>query len=347
MSMFDGKLPPSLQVVFLKRLRFLLSQDGMVLSKALLKIAEAEAGKISTEAEFISSELESNETLYDSMIHFDDRVRGVMAVNHQVNKLEDGVAISLEFMSREVKSSSGLMFMLAMPFFVVVVELFILSIIATSVLPEFESLIPRAKWPAMTLFVSSLGQWIHRYWFILPLVFVTYPVVFGYYKSRLVGDVRNFCDKYLGLLGFGLYREATASQFLTMIGHLMQGNNFVLAKALAIIIEQSSEYLKWHASMMLDAIGNETDDPDLASAMDTGLLNDDDLANIRIAAEGKDMAYSIGMVAEEKIDAIGDKIKRTQLFAQIAVAIITSTLSLLIVFSVAPLALNMQAAFKH
>ena len=40
MSMFDGKLSPALQVVFLKRLRFLLSQDGMVLSKALLKIAQ-------------------------------------------------------------------------------------------------------------------------------------------------------------------------------------------------------------------------------------------------------------------------------------------------------------------
>jgi type II secretory pathway component PulF len=239
------------------------------------------------------------------------------------------------------------MFMLAMPAFVVLVELFLLSVIATSVLPEFESIIPKSAWPGITVFVSDLGTWIHNYWFVFPLGIVSYPIVFGYYKSRLVGDTRSFCDKYLGFLGFDLYRETTASQFLTMLGHLMRGNNFVLAKALSLIIDQSPDYLKWHASRMLASIGNETEDPDLSSAMDTGLLNDEDLANIRIAAEGKDMAYSISMVAEEKIDVIGDKIKRTQLFAQMAVAIITSTLSLLIVFSTAPLALSMQAAFKH
>ena len=57
--MFSKRLSVPVQVDFLKQLKFLLSLDGMVLNKALTKIADSEAGSLSVEAEHIIDEIEN------------------------------------------------------------------------------------------------------------------------------------------------------------------------------------------------------------------------------------------------------------------------------------------------
>ena len=344
--MFSKRLSVPVQVDFLKQLKFLLSLDGMVLNKALTKIADSDAGSLSAEAEHIIDEIENGSSIFDALSHFDDRVRSVISANNALNNTKQGVDISVEFLEKESKGSSGIIFALAMPTLLCIAEFGILCLIGHVILPQIESVVPRARWPVLSLFVANLGDLIYSYWYLPIGVMFLIPVLFSYAKNKWVGKGRDWCDKYFP--GFGLYRYSNAAQLLTILSYMMSNNGFVLAKALSIVGENSSIYMKYHIDKMLENLGGgDSNDGknDVASSLDTGLLSEKDLSNIRIADEGKNIGYAIKMVADVKKDEFESKILKLQLIAQFTMATITSLLGLLITFSIAPLALNMQGAF--
>ncbi len=343
--MLGNKLNLKTQVKFLKKLRFLLSLDGMVLSKALYKMAESGSGSLAVESEYLIEHIEDNENIYDSFDHFDDRVRSLLAINNSNNTLNNGVTVAIEFLDRELKHATSSFYQFFMPSLVTVVQLIMLAIIGHKLLPQFQDVVPRNEWPVTTKIVAVLGDFLYQFWFVVVIIAVITPISFMYYKSRWVGDLRMWCDKHLPF--FGSYRFANATQFLLTLSYLSANNDIVIARALTSISKHSTEYIKYHIELMLDAMGGDekNNELDIASSLDTGLLHENDITDIRIAEAGKNIAVAIRMVAEEKLTEYENMMDKSKLISQLVMVVLTSLFSVLIIFSIAPLALNMQNAF--
>jgi type II secretory pathway component PulF len=341
--MLRKKISPSNQLKFLKSLHFLLSLEGMVLKKALNKILKKDAGMVSKCAENILSAISDGANTYDAFEHFDDRIRSIIAIGEQTNNLKGGIQSAIEFLARDVKLSSGTGFAMVMPMVMLLAQMGILILIATKILPQFESSIPKSTWPASTLFVSGLGEALYSWWYVVVFICLMYPVLFYSFCSKWGGDARGNLDR-LNLPMWGRFKAVSGLQFLTVLLSLLKTNSDpILLSCLVSMKKHSVPYVQWHLSNMIESSGDVAS-KGMASIMDTGLLDNDDLDRIKVASDGKSMVGAIEMALGEKADDLEVRDKKSQLLIAAFIGGINTLCSVLIVFSTAPLALSVQAA---
>ncbi|MBW3779581.1 hypothetical protein GL272_22175 [Aeromonas veronii] len=341
--MLRKKISPSNQLKFLKSLHFLLSLEGMVLKKALSKILKKDAGMVSKCAGDILSAISDGANTYEAFEYFDDRIRSIIAIGEQTNNLKGGIQSAIEFLTRDVKMSSGTMFTMAMPIMMFFGQLGIIIIIAMKILPQFESAIPKSTWPATTLFASSFGQALASWWYIFALFVALYPILFYVFASKWCGDGRGEVDK-LNLPMWGRFRAVSGLQFLTVLLSLLKTNSdSILLSCLVSMRKHSVPYIQWHLNQMIENSG-DVKTKGMAFIMNTGLLNEEDLDRIKVASEGKSMVGAIQMALKEKTDDLESRDKLSQLLIASVLGVINTSCSVLIVFSTAPLALSLQAA---
>ncbi len=345
--MFSNKLKPADQLKFLKRLRFLVAIDGMVLSKAMIIIAESGAGAISDEADYIETALTDNSSVYDAFEHFDDRVRTILSVAFQSKKMKEGVATSIDIMKKETVSGKGLYMALVMPIFVILIELILLGYMATEVIPSLSDIAPRDKWPITTVITYALGNFTFTYGIptVIAWIFILWFV--QRCKPNLVGNLRVVAEKYFGWLGFGFYKSMVAYQFLSTLNYLMAGKDMVFAEALVSIKEYSTPYLRWHIEKMLTRLGSSNDAKNISESINTGLLTKEDVSSFYIAGEGRTIDEAIKSVAEDREENIVDDIFKSRLRAELVLSIISSILGALVVLSVAPMLINVDITGKR
>ncbi|WP_157666843.1 type II secretion system F family protein [Aeromonas salmonicida] len=341
--MLRKKIKRSNQLKFLKSLQFLLSLEGMVLKKALNEILKKDAGMVSDCANDILSIISDNGTIYEAFERFDDQIRSILAIGEQTNNLEGGVQSAIDFLSRDVELNSNTGFAMVMPVIMLLAQVGILILIATTILPQFESSIPKSTWPATTLFVSSLGNVLHDWWFIIIFMLLMYPMLYFSFCSKWSGEKRDAFDK-LSFPLWGRYRNVSGLQFLTVLLSLLKtSSDPILLACLVSMKKHSVPYVQWHLSNMIESSGGVSN-TEMASIMDTGLLNSDDLDRIKVASAGKSMVSAIQMTLTEKLYDLKIRDKQSQLLLASSVGIINTVFSVLIVFSTAPLALSVQGA---
>lgn len=341
--MLRKKIKRSNQLKFLKSLQFLLSLEGMVLKKALNEMQKKDAGMVSECASDIFMIISDNGTVYEAFESFDDQIRSILAISEQTNNLKGGVQSAIDFLSRDVKLSSNTGFTMLMPMIMLGVQVGLIIMIATVILPQFESSIPKSTWPASTLFASSLGNILHDWWYVILGVLLMYPALFYTFSSTWSGDKRDIFDVFDFPL-WGRYRNVSALQFLTVLLSLLKtSSDPILLTCLVAMKKHSVPYIQWHLSNMIEGSG-AVSNTEIASIMDTGLLNIDDLDRIKVASAGKSMVKAIEMTLSEKQGDLEVRDKRSQILLASSVGIINTFFSVLIVFSTAPLALSVQGA---
>lgn len=345
--MFNNKLKPADQLKFLKRLRFLVAIDGMVLSKAMIIIAESGAGTISDEADYIETSLADNSSVYDAFEHFDDRVRTIISVAFQSKKMKEGVATSIDIMRKESVSGKGLYQAMVMPLFVILVQLLLIGYMAKEVIPSLSDIAPRDMWPMTTIITYAIGNFVYTYG--IPTI-IAIAILFWFIqrcKPNLIGDRRDFAEKYFGWCGFGFYKSMVAYQFLSTLNYLMAGKDMVFATALVSIKEYSTPYLRWHIEKMLSRLGSANDAQNISEAINTGLLTNEDVSSFYIAGEGKTIDEAIKSVADDREENIVDDIFKSRLRVELLLSIISAILGALVVLSVAPMLINVDITGKR
>lgn len=340
------KISRNIQVRFLKKLAFLLSIDGMILQKALSKIEEKADKKLSSEATYIIDALEDNESIYNAFIHFDERVRSIVSLFNDLNKLHDGIINARDLLEREVSMFKQSVFELFMPTVVVVGELLLLAVLSKFALGTFKVMMPIEKWPLVSKIAYYLGDCIYNYW---PVLFIViFGIVFSYNvtKNTLIGSFRDLLDQYIPM--YKRYAKIHGIQLLTTLSYIIQKQDVVLARALSSLMDNSSPYLQYHIKQIFENLGgnNSDDGVILADSFDTGLLSPNDISDLRIAAEeSKNISYAIIEVTKEKMVQYEDEIKANRIKNEIIIMIITNIVSILVVSSTTLLALNLSDVY--
>ncbi|MCD6046597.1 MAG: tcpE [Gammaproteobacteria bacterium] len=161
------------------------------------------------------------------------------------------------------------------------IGLVMLVYIASTVFPNFEAIKPLSQWPTVGQFAVGLSRFISGYWWLLIAGIFGIIFLIKYILNNYIGDLRVYVDQ---IPPFKIFRQINGARLMQTLGLLLR-NGVLLKQALKIAQRNMPPYMQSHLLMMEFRLSGGRDN--IADVLDTGLIDQQDLARLRIVAMGK------------------------------------------------------------
>jgi type II secretory pathway component PulF len=156
-----------------------------------------------------------------------------------------------------------------------------------SVFHSFAEIKPVALWPANGQSLYVFSSFLQHSWWVLCLLMLVCAMAWCWMLRYYTGALRQQLDRWPV---FSLYRRAVAAQFMEVMG-LMLTNGIALREALQLSQRHATVYLSWHVLHMEVRLSGGLDN--IADVLDTGLLGQVELAQLRVVAKGAGFAKAL------------------------------------------------------
>ena len=275
------------QQVFLEDFSALV-EDGVVATKAaeaLKTIARGQAIKV---AEDIVKAVSEGRPVAEGMEGwFPKHITEIIRAGEDSGTLAKTMRTAAGSLTQKNSAMTSLVASLLYPTTVLVMGMVVTVFISKSVLKQFAQYKPVSEWPHNGQVVMFLSQTIQDYWWLAIIIIVGIAFIMMKYFQDFIGDTRNTLDK---LPVLSVYRRLVAAQFMETLG-LLTANGIVMKQAFKIMQIKASPYLAWHLMLMDYRLGGGRGN--IADVLDTGLIDDKDLARLRAVAEAKGFEHAL------------------------------------------------------
>jgi type II secretory pathway component PulF len=201
----------------------------------------------------------------------------------------------------EIKSQ--LVGALAKPIFMFALVIGIIAGVSFYMAPALDSLIRRDQWSPLGQVSLVFVDLFNNYWWLLTALVVSGTSFFIWSLSRWTGSIRLKAEKFIPF--YTIYRDFEAAKLLVSLAALMKGN-IQLGRALKVMQEKASPWMRNHLSMMLKRLDHEEN---ALRAMDTGLFNKAIMWRLLDYGERSRPDIAIEKIGFQSIDTIQKSVK--------------------------------------
>jgi type II secretory pathway component PulF len=177
-----------------------------------------------------------------------------------------------------------------------------------SILSPFEHLfIKKGTISSDILFVKSVSYFVGNYLVLVVLLTFISFISLRFWLRNSVSKLRMYVDRFPVI---SLFRDLTAISFLQMFGNLKRLKMGNLPALETVYASTSNNYLKYHIEKMIPSLRSNGR---IDRALNTGLLNQSDLATISViaGAVGSGFSEALESTKELSLTRLTTKLKRT------------------------------------
>ena len=278
---------PAKQQALLEDL-YTLIQDGVPAVQAVQIVVESSVDITVDVAKNILFKVSEGRYLADGMVGwFPNHIVEIVRAGEEGGALAKTMQSAAESLSEKNTAVTSLFGSMTYPLIVMIMGSIVTVFINRSIFKTFSSIMPVSQWPLVGKDLIGVANFLQSWWWALLFALALPIFALVIILRNYVGDTRNLMDK---LPGFAIYRRFIAGRFMQTLG-LLIANGVVLKKALKILQHGANPYLSWHLITMEYRLGGGKDN--IAEVLDTGLIDKEDLARLRIIAYGKGFEHAL------------------------------------------------------
>ena len=299
---------PRQQADFIQDLVKLL-EDGVQIRAAMSFMAENTKPPKSMVAKSVLSSLESGDTLADGLGDWFplEAIESVRA-----GESAGDVKGALRAVSDMLEKTAGIAGMiageLAYPGILLSQAVGILGYVSSKSVGFFQTmadLLPRAKWPSISVTIEQLSNLVRGWWWLIPILIFGVVSWFKRTLRNYTGPYRERLDK---LPLFATYRRMVCAEFLQSLS-LMLGNGVKLKTAIVLQERNATPYLASHLARMRVRLEQGT--TNMGSVLDTGLLDDEFMKRLELLAGARNVHQTIEVLGVRSGQTAHTRIKST------------------------------------
>jgi len=148
-------------------------------------------------------------------------------------------------------------------------------------------LLPRERWPSLSITVESLSAAVRGYWFLVPVVLIGMLWFSRQTLTTYIGEYRERLDK---MPIFATYRRMVTAELLGSLA-LMLANGVKLRNAIGLLERNASPYLATHLARMRVRLEQGT--TNMGTVLNTGLLDDELMKRLELLAGARNVDQTI------------------------------------------------------
>jgi type II secretory pathway component PulF len=281
------------QQAFLEDLSSLIA-DGVSVQQAVVTIQEFSKGVEEKVAKSILTALSEGKYMAEGMENwFPLHIIAIVRSGEEGGTLADTMHAAAEALSQSVSVASSLLSSLAYPFVVLVLACVVAIFLKHSIFSNFATIKPADQWPEIGKTFMYFATIAELWWWAVIIGVVGFIYLLLQFFHLYIGNVRKFLDTFPP---FSIYRAFVAAQFMEVLG-LLVSNGISFKDALTIAQRKSNRYLIWHVYMMQMYLGGGKEN--IAEVLDTGLIDAQDIARLKVIAKGKGFEHALTRLGEQ------------------------------------------------
>jgi toxin co-regulated pilus biosynthesis protein E len=158
---------------------------------------------------------------------------------------------------------------------------------SVGIFQTMNEMLPKAKWPEISITIESASALVRGYWFLIPLILFGVIHVIRSLMTSYIGPFRETLDK---APLFSTYRRMVTSEFLGSLA-LMMANGVKLKVAINLLERNATPYLSTHLARMRMRLEQGT--TNMGTVLDTGLLDDELMKRLELLAGARNVHQTI------------------------------------------------------
>lgn len=304
-----------------------LLEDGVQIRAAMAFMANNTKPPKSLAARAILDSLEAGDSLADGFVGWFP-LEAIEAI--RAGESAGDVRGALRSVADSLEKRAGIGGLIAgelsYPTILMIQVLGILAYIGSKSVGIFQTmgdLLPRERWPELSLTIESASAVVRGYWFLIPLLVFGVITMFRHTLKNHIGSSREWLDKWPV---FSTYRRMVTSEFLGSLA-LMMSNGVKLKVAINLLERNASPYLATHLARMRMRLEQGT--TNMGTVLDTGLLDDDLMKRLELLAGARNVHQTIDSLGirsgETAMKHIKNALFMTRMVMMVGVVVILGT----------------------
>jgi len=268
-----------------------LLEDGVQIRAAMAFMADNTKPPKSLVAKSVLNALESGDTLADGFMGWFP-LEAIEAV--RAGESAGDVRGALNSVAKSLEKRAGLSGLiageLAYPTILLIQVIGIMGYIGSKSVGIFQTmadLLPKARWPDLSITVETLSGLIRGWWFVIPLAILGIIMFVRNLMKNYIGPFREKLDR---MPLFSTYRRMVTSEFLSSLA-LMMSNGVKIKTAISLLERNASPYLATHIARMRVRLEQGT--TNMGTVLDTGLLDDELMKRLELLAGARNVHQTI------------------------------------------------------
>ena len=229
----------------------------------------------------------------------------VIRAGEEGGALAKTMQVSAASLSKRENAFASLLSSLSYPMVVICAALGVSVFINHSIFNSFRTIRPVEFWPQNAQTIVGVADFVQHWWWFLIVVVLLLTFLTVQMMRAYIGPGRTLLDR---APVFSLYRKIIAARFMELMG-LLIGNGVVFKRALKIVEYRAEPYLADHLLRMEYRLGSGKEN--IADVLNTGLLEESDLARLRLVARTKGFEYALVRQGQRSADQNAQAIKVT------------------------------------
>lgn len=293
------------QQAFLEDIAALL-EDGVPVKEALEIYQKINTGVARKLAQAVLNRIAQGRHLADGLIGwYPAHIVEVIRAGEEGGALAKTLQVSAASLSKRENAFSALFSSLSYPFVVICAALGVSVFINHSIFNSFRTIRPTRFWPQNARTIVDVANFVQDWWWFLIIVVGLSIFLIVQIMRSYTGPGRNWLDR---MPLFSLYRKIIGARFMELMG-LLIGNGVVFKRALKIVEYRAQPYLSHHLLNMEYRLGSGKEN--IADVLNTGLLEEADLARLRLVARTKGFEHALVRQGQRSADQNAQAIKVT------------------------------------
>ncbi|WP_369311134.1 type II secretion system F family protein [Providencia rettgeri] len=219
--------------------------------------------------------------------------------------LANGFTSIVEIIKYKDQLMSKIIKAITFPLIMIALSMVVIAGYSIKVFPAFEKVLPVNRWPAVTSSLYEFGLALyHGLWVYILIAIILFSIATRIVMANLTGTIRdNIVDK---IIPFSTFKQLNASIVLNSLSGMLK-NRIPIHDALTILNLNTNRWLKSHIRIMQN---NMAKGMNYGEALNTGLLNIDELLNISLYSALPSFHEVLTSVSEKSKDNINDKMDK-------------------------------------
>lgn len=179
-----------------------------------------------------------------------------------------------------------------------------------SLIPDLLGQLPLAVHPFLSTTQVTISKALVAWWPVATFAVVSCVIFIIWSLPRLTGRARDVLDKFPI---YASYKAMAAGNFLVTLAILYK-NQVATIAALDTIRDKASPYIAYQVQKMFER-GSESSSSDELALLDTGFVDEDLLALIRVIAKKLSPSEAVAQIALGQTDQLLSKVRNSSSFA--------------------------------
>lgn len=191
------------------------------------------------------------------------------------------IAQAFKKAATSLETSEGLFYELTISYIIPILKLFGILIatgfIGEQVYSQLESILPKARWPTISIIFYEFSSFFYDYWLIVILALIFTFSAMSFSIRYCTGEPRDLLDK---LPFFKQYRILIASQLLNQLSTLLNSGKPLL-ETVQWLSKKESPYCKSHLKKIERNITEVKRSGNIGHIFNTGLINQREVTRLQ------------------------------------------------------------------